>query len=99
MACQCPVCQISLTPRVFDAARFEECGKCGGVWMLRETLVRIESKDANELEVIDNMIIPTRVEIAASSVKACPSCGRGMERFHFLVDSPVELDCCNPCGG
>lgn len=95
----CPECNVALVAKVFDGVSFEECQECGGVWILEEALRQLELKDVEDLGRIDQMDTPTKPAPPEESTVACPACGKTMDAFHFLIDTPIRLHRCLSCNG
>jgi Zn-finger nucleic acid-binding protein len=98
MSDSCPVCRISLRDREFLNISFRECPQCAGIWLFKEALSSIQNEDARNLAVMESMAsgIPSA---KPSVVRECPSCGLAMERFRYLIHTPIALDRCNSCKG
>jgi Zn-finger nucleic acid-binding protein len=62
-------------------------------------LKQLKAQSVEHLNQIDVMNVPQKVSVSQPAVMDCPECGYAMERFRYMIDSPVMLDCCNSCDG
>ncbi len=95
----CPVCKVPLTNMSYDGVSFAECPQCAGIWLHRDGLKQLKAQNVEHLNQIDVMNVPQKVAVSQPAIMDCPECGYAMERFRYMIDSPVMLDCCNTCDG
>jgi Zn-finger nucleic acid-binding protein len=85
---QCPQCT---RPLAFNEDGLNCCGTCGGVFLSREELTRLE--DAPSVHVSGGA---TRLPLTVSSVRyvRCPSCNEPMNRVNYGPKSGLIVDVC-----
>jgi Zn-finger nucleic acid-binding protein len=82
-------------------ARLNECRKCGGLWVARETFEKI-CQDREQQEAV--LGLPALQEVETDGGKTqrlyipCPSCRKLMNRTNFAGCSGVVVDWCKEHG-
>ena len=112
----CPVDQNILTPRIYeDTIEVDECSSCGGIWLDRGELERIERTRENdystflqpESETGPVFSQKSKAYGAALSGKSsartrtlsCPSCGHVLYQKEHGFFSQIFIDSCISCRG
>lgn len=96
----CPTCKGSMTPRQLGGRAFQSCERCGGAWMVRETLELLCQDQEQQSAMLDFLppAQPAGPVSLALSYRPCPQCGKLMNRVNFAQVSGVILDACRPHG-
>jgi Zn-finger nucleic acid-binding protein len=98
----CPRCRVAMSSVVLGAARLQECGQCGGLWVDTISFQRICSDREQQATVLGAASPLTEPE--ASSVEhnirylPCPVCRQLMNRVNFARCSHVVVDVCRRHG-
>ena len=102
----CPVDGEKLTSARYEAdIQVDECGKCHGIWLDAGELQRIEStKERDYSEELKRIPDPVAraYEMArqrSEKERACPSCGKTLERREYGYCSRITVDSCPGCNG
>ncbi len=86
------------------ASSFDECDRCGGLWLSPDTLAAIntQAETRADLRPFDQ---PSAARsgsrqkgAAAASYRRCPQCRKHMNRDSFATGSGVVLDICRQHG-
>ena len=103
---KCPVDRRVLETKRYEAQiQVDECPACRGMWLDEGELERIQQ--TKERDYTDELAkIPDGVlgayEMARQKIqdeRACPSCGRGMEKREYAYASRILVDSCPSCHG
>ena len=103
---KCPHCDTPLVTRNYESdVHVDECPTCGGMWLEKSELERIEETVKNyyadELLQPDDSVARS-FEMARQRSRPpvnCPKCGRETERREAHATSLVLVDECPTCGG
>jgi membrane associated rhomboid family serine protease/Zn-finger nucleic acid-binding protein len=100
----CPVCRIGLDRLSCDGIKVDSCPECRGIWLnagdLKPYIDGILAKD----ESIPHDSVELHRSIVAlrdlgESMRPCPHCNEGMNKFNYAADSNIILDKCSECEG
>jgi Zn-finger nucleic acid-binding protein len=85
----CPRCEVCLVPKERRRIRMELCARCGGEWLGRSELERLEA-----LAVPDPDALRGTIEyLPRPSHLHCPVCRSPMVQFDYRA-GPLELEAC-----
>ena len=105
----CCACGATMTPRRLEDTLFDECDRCGGLWLCPATVgqVRSSAEDRARLRSFD--LLPKAVPAAKGGAAAkgasgggyrrCPLCGKHMNRSNYARGAGVVVDVCKDHGG
>ena len=102
-AAQCAGCGASMARRQAGAASFDECDRCGGLWLSPQTMeaINAQAETRAALRPFDEQPAgagadaPSPVRIA---YRKCPACRKHMNRDSLVAGSGVVLDLCRQHG-
>lgn len=100
----CCGCRGPMTPRRLEQTEFDECDRCGGLWLGPTTMasVRSEAEARSRLRAFDLMPAAAPagkpVGAAASGYRKCPVCSRHMNRSNYARGAGVVVDVCKDHG-
>ena len=101
----CPRCQTALQARPYETVEVDGCPACGGMWLERGELEKIQETVGNdysgELARPDDAAARA-YEMARQRARpaiGCPKCGRPMAKTECQSASVVLVDLCGGCGG
>lgn len=97
----CPRCQQSLQGLKLGSTAASECGACGGIWLVPDTLQRLVTAKEEGAAVVSALAarIPTAtVPPNAVTYIPCPRCRKLMNRTNFGHASGIILDICKTDG-
>jgi len=102
----CCGCGGPMTPRRLEETQFDECDRCGGLWLGPTTMasVRSEAEARARLRAFDLMpgtsasSAPARKPAGAGSYRKCPVCARHMNRSNYARGAGVVVDVCKEHG-
>jgi Zn-finger nucleic acid-binding protein len=104
----CCGCGAPMTPRRLEETLFDECDRCGGLWLCPATVsaVRSGAEDRARLRAFD--LLPragpaakgaaTAQGSAAGGYRRCPLCGKHMNRSNYARGAGVVVDVCKDHG-
>ena len=102
---QCPRCQSPMGPVIWEAGiEVERCSGCGGVWLDRARLEKIQATVERDytpqLKRIDDVAraYETARQRRGPDV-ACPRCGKEMVKNEYGMCSQIVIDLCPACAG
>jgi Zn-finger nucleic acid-binding protein len=96
----CPDCKKPLPPLNYGGVTLDTCGMCGGIWFDEGEMGRILREGPIALVKIEEEVIPELKAAPGSlSGRACPDCLEPLYKYHYCLNSPIELDGCAICGG
>lgn len=97
----CSGCGAGMTPRRLEGASFDECDRCGGIW-LTPSAVESVSREAETRALLRPFAPPGSGEQADFSRKVsyrrCPVCAKHMNRANYGRVSGVIVDTCREHG-
>ncbi|MCO6438355.1 MAG: zf-TFIIB domain-containing protein [Phycisphaerae bacterium] len=102
---QCPACQSTLRPVVYEGITIETCDACRGEWLdpgelLHVTRAREARFGENERRAVTAAAKITGVKLAdADRDLRCPKCGDTTDAVNYGGDSGIVIDRCTGCGG
>lgn len=99
MTLLCPDCLKPLAPLAHFGVTLDSCPMCAGIWFDQGELGRLQHAGGQALIQIDESVVPEIHRKEEPSRRDCPSCLKPLDRFHYLYNSPIELDACGECGG
>jgi Zn-finger nucleic acid-binding protein len=91
----CPHCTSPLGATKVEDHAFDECGRCGGVFIDQATIARVVADHADEL--LAQLRAVTDVE-AVTAERKCPTCAVTMTKRMASGGSGAILDVCNSHG-
>jgi len=96
---KCPHCSAELRAVEKKGVSVDECGSCGGMWLLQEKFDTLRGKEDRFIRWLD---LPLWKEDKAHHVSAgersCPACSRRMYALDYHGHE-VTLDICTACKG
>jgi membrane associated rhomboid family serine protease len=106
---KCPHCRIYLldpaNPYYGVIVEVDVCTHCGGLWLEKDELAKIISKNILNFSVDDAFVIEDLGELLGKSKLNCPNCGIRLNIYKLLnvyetiKESDVEIDVCEKCSG
>jgi Zn-finger nucleic acid-binding protein len=100
MARNCPDCEISMETYEHAGVNVDVCTQCAGIWFDRGEARQIMAIDPAGLPHIDDKFVAeSTLTKGETHLRMCPSCYFPLYKYHYLYNSPVELDGCEECGG
>lgn len=98
----CCGCGAAMTPRRLEDALFDECDRCGGLWLCPATVASVRSQAEARARLRPFDLMP---KSAGSGAKApgggyrrCPVCARHMNRSNYARGAGVVVDVCKDHG-
>ena len=91
---RCPKCTQPLTAIRHDGIASEYCRGCGGLWLDRGELARVEGCPEDLPPRA-----PDQVEVVRDTPYFCPTCAAPLQEREFAPGSELWLDQCIQCGG
>jgi Zn-finger nucleic acid-binding protein len=105
-ATSCPRDQAALVPQTFDSIlQVEHCGSCGGVFLDKGALEKLENATAQEYAKESKQPDDMAEEAYEMGMQqeredaVCPKCDAEMEKSEYGFCSSVLIDSCPKCGG
>jgi Zn-finger nucleic acid-binding protein len=96
---KCPRCRVELGQVTIGAADFQDCPRCAGLWLDKESFDRVCAEREQQAAVLDfGAGAIQSVPAAKISYIPCPDCGELMNRTNFARYSGVIVDVCKPHG-
>jgi Zn-finger nucleic acid-binding protein len=97
---KCPDCRQPMTADRRGDIAVDVCKACAGIWLDEGELRQVMQSDPLGLISLEESHAPEVAPLAAATrLRRCPDCDRGLDRYRYLYDSPVQLDLCAACGG
>ncbi|MQF48383.1 hypothetical protein FIM08_00540 [SAR202 cluster bacterium AC-647-N09_OGT_505m] len=84
----CPRCQTALSMENYKGVEVDRCASCKGMWLEYHELDQLEDKELNEYDVKGSLMFRSY-----QGDLHCPTCGSGMQMFHYRAYD-LELDFC-----
>ncbi len=100
MPLECPRCALPLRPDTYEGVPVEVCRECWGYWLDRGEFARVVDSRRFVFSAEERARILAWAAQAAKSpgppepLRACPRCGKPMEKVDFGVKAPIVLDRC-----
>lgn len=97
----CPGCGAAMKRRKAGASSFDECDRCGGMWLSPETLAALNSQAETRAELRPFDEAQSGASEAAApriAYRKCPACLKFMNRDALAAGSGVVLDLCRHHG-
>ncbi len=88
---KCPVCKLSMLVVEWDGVEIDVCGDCGGVWLDSGELERLLGGEGKARDLLASL---HPGEAAGEKPRACPSCGKRMEKARYGRGREVVVDRC-----
>ena len=98
---QCPRCDVALARITPGGRAMQECTRCGGLWVGRDTLEEICADQERQEAVMNFDFAPGTISGQLSPERVyipCPECGKLMNRSNFASCSGVVIDWCKAHG-
>lgn len=95
----CPECKEPLERTVHGAVEVEQCLKCGGLWMARQSFEHLSGDRGTRAAMVGYLphSDPSRL-VEAVRYRPCPACKRIMNRTNYGRISGVIVDVCKADG-
>jgi Zn-finger nucleic acid-binding protein len=91
-----------MDPVQVGTSSLEECGRCHGVWVDKQTVEQICASSEQQAAVLGIASVETKEQEMQLEEKIryvpCPGCGQLMNRVHFANCSKVIVDVCKAHG-
>jgi len=99
----CCGCGAVMTPRRLEDTRFDECDRCGGLWLCPATVASVGSQAEARARLRPFDLMPKAAEPGAKSsgggaYRRCPICARHMNRSNYARGAGVVVDVCKDHG-
>jgi Zn-finger nucleic acid-binding protein len=96
---KCPRCRVELGQVTVGQADFQDCPKCAGLWLDKESFERVCQEREQQAAVLDfGAGAIQSVPAARINYIPCPECGQLMNRTNFARYSGVVVDVCRTHG-
>jgi len=96
----CPDCKEPMRQETYHGVTIDACPRCAGMWFDEGELGRVMSTDPIALiELEDEHIPQVQAHARENPERRCPDCGRLLDRYRYMYNSPIDLDTCGTCSG
>ncbi len=98
----CCACGAAMTPRRLESTLFDECDRCGGLWLCPVTMASVRSGAEERARLRSFDLLPKAgqagVAPAGSGYRRCPICSKHMNRSNYARGAAVVVDVCKDHG-
>jgi Zn-finger nucleic acid-binding protein len=98
----CCECGAAMTPRRIEDTLFDECDRCGGLWLGPATLGQVRSGAETRARLRSFDLLPKAVPAAKGTAdggyRRCPVCDKHMNRSNYARGAGVVVDVCKDHG-
>lgn len=97
---QCPRCRVAMEAIVVGRTNLEECPRCEGIWVDKDSLEQICADREQQTAVLGSAGHISKEENFETNIRyvPCPVCATLMNRVNFARCSHVIVDVCGPHG-